>query len=140
MKIHIIDTIFQSLFLGLNVIGYFLPLLVNNHIYTIYYSMLEQPYGLTIFGTYLFITIGYILYGYFIPDKKRYAVLVNVCISYAFGLLSLSYAFISTSYVYNQHLSLGYASFYMLFISLLFNIYYLKQERILKLLLFALKD
>jgi hypothetical protein len=140
MKKHIIDTIFQSIFLGLNVVGYFLPLLVNNHIYTTYDSMLEQPYGLTILGTYLFITIGYILYGYFIPDKKRYAVLVNVCISYAFGLLSLSYVYISTSYVYNQHLSLGYASFYMLCISLLFNTYYLKQEWMLKMIGVQIKE
>ena len=78
MKKYIIDTIFQSLFLGLNVIGYFLPLLVNNHIYTTYYSMLEQPYGLTILGTFLFITIEYILYGYFIPDKNIYAIFVSV--------------------------------------------------------------
>ena len=131
---HAIDLLMQALFTALFVIGFYIPIFIEDSFFRMPLSIMSMDDGNTYLFVFVAISIISMLYTYFRPDPKRYTVVTHMVSMYLFTIYFLIYALERIGPTDYGRIVIGFSPYYCMIVSGLYTVYFFMRDKFLKLL------
>ncbi len=131
---HAIDLLMQALFTALFVIGFYIPIFIEDSFFRMPLSIMSMDDGNTYLLVFVAISIISMFYTYFRPDPKRYTVVTHMGFMYLFTIYFLIYALENIGPTDYGRIVFGFSPYYCMIVSGLYTVYFFMQKGFLKLL------
>ena len=131
---HAIDLLMQALFTALFVIGFYIPILIEDSFFRMPLSIMSMDDGNIYLIVFVAISIISMFYTYFRPDPKRYTVVTHMGVMYLFTIYFFIYALENIGPTDYGRIVIGFSPYYCMIVSGLYTVYFFMRDKFLKLL------